>query len=119
MNVKFFGREPALFLGLIAVTVQVVSAFWVHVTVDQQAVVNAASAAVVGVIVAIVAHDSLSAPILGAAQAVMSLAVGFGQNWAPDKQATVLALVSALVAVFVRQVVTAPTGAPTAPQHFG
>ncbi|MFF7725235.1 hypothetical protein [Streptomyces sp. NPDC008001] len=39
---RIFGREPALWLTLVAVVVKTVSAFWVEVTPGQQAVINAA-----------------------------------------------------------------------------
>ena len=119
MNVKFFGREPALFLALIAVVVQIVSAFWVDVSADEQTWINAAAAAVVGLVVAIVAHDSLSAPILGAIQAVIALAVGFGLDWSAEQQAQLMSLATVLVALFVRQQVAAPEPPPVEKQLFG
>ena len=111
VGVKFFGREPVLFLTLVLVVTQLISAFWVKVTPDQQTIINITCAAVVGLIVAIVAHDSLSAPILGAVQAVVAAAVGFGLNWTVDQQAIVLSVASAIVALFVRSVVVAPVSA--------
>lgn len=119
MNVKFFGREPALVLALVAVVVQVVSAFWVNVSADQMTWINAAAAAVVGLAVAVVAHDSLSAPVLGATQAVVALAVGFGLDWSTEQQATVMGLATVLVSLFVRQQVTAPVPAPAERQPIG
>jgi hypothetical protein len=112
---KIFGREPALVLALIAILVKTGAAFGLNVTTDQQAVINAAAAAIVGLIVAIVAHDGLSAAILGTVQAVIALAVGFGLHWSADQQAVVMSLAAALIAMFVRTQVTvaAPTAIPT------
>jgi hypothetical protein len=118
-KVTFWGREPVLFLGLFAVALQVATAFWVDVSADQQAVINTAAAAVVGVIIAIVAHDSLSAPLLGGVQALLAAAVGFGLDWSASQQAVVLSLVGAVIAVFVRQVVTAPVAPPVEKQLVG
>jgi hypothetical protein len=109
---KIFGREPALWLALVAVLVKTGSAFGLNVSVDQQAVINAAAAAIVGLIVAVTVHDGLNAAILGTVQAVLALAVGFGLHWSADQQAVVMSLAAAIVAAFVRTQVTAPT--PTA-----
>lgn len=118
-RVQFFGREPALFLALLTVALQVAVAFWGGVTADQQAVVNTAAAAVVGVIIAVVAHDSLSAPLLGGVQALIAAAVGFGLGWQPNQQALVLSLVAAVIAVSVRKNVTAPVPPPAVKQLVG
>lgn len=119
MNVKFFGREPALFLALLTAAVQVVSAFVIEVSADQMTWINAAAAAVVGLVIAVVAHDSLSAPILGAAQALLSLAVGFGLDLTVDQQAVLMGFVAVAVSMFVRQQVTAPVPAPVEPKIVG
>lgn len=108
---KIFGREPALLLGLVAVIVKVVAAFGVDVTADQQAWINAVAAAVVGLGLAIMAHDGVSAAILGLVQAVIALAVGFGLDWSADKQAIVMSFAAAAVAMFDRTQVTAPVPA--------
>lgn len=112
---KIFGREPALVLALIAILVKTGAAFGLNVTTDQQAVINAAAAAIVGLAVAYMAHDGLSAAILGTAQAILALAVGFGLHWSADQQAVVMSLAAAIVAAFVRTQVTAPTPAHPAP----
>lgn len=112
---RTFTREPALWLALIAVLIKTLAAFGLNVSPDQQAVTNAAAAAIVGLIVAIVAHDGLSAAVLGAVQAVLALAVGFGLHWSADQQAVVMSLAATLVAMFIRTQITAPTTAPPAP----
>lgn len=103
-----FRREPALWLALVAVLVKTGSAFGLNVSTDQQAVINAAAAAIVGLAVAYLAHDGLSAAVLGTVQAVLALAVGFGLHWSADQQAVVMSLAAAIVAMFVRTQVTAP-----------
>lgn len=109
---KIFGREPALWLTLIAVVVKVVSAFVVEVSPEAQTWINAAAAAGMGLIVAIVARDSIGAAVLGFAQAVLALAAGFGLNWTTAQQAIVLSLVTVIVGMFDRTQVTAPVPAP-------
>lgn len=104
-------REPALILALVAAVVKLGAAFGLNVSADQQAVVNAAAAALVGLAVAVAAHDSLSAPILGGVQALLALAVGFGLHWSADQQAVVMTAAAAIVAMFVRTQVTAPVPA--------
>lgn len=103
-----FHREPALWLALVAVAVKLSTAFGLDLTSDQQAVINAVAAALVGLIVAIVVHDGIGAAVLGLVQAAIALAVGFGLHWSPEQQAVVLSFVSAIVAMWTRTQVTAP-----------
>lgn len=105
---KIFGREPALWLALVAVAVKLSTAFGLDLTSDQQAVVNAVAAALVGLAVAVMVHDGIGAAVIGAVQAAVALAVGFGLHWSPDQQAVVLSSASALVAMWTRTQVTAP-----------
>lgn len=104
---KIIGREPALWLALVAVAVQLATAFGLNLGHGQQASINAAAVAIVGVITAFATRDGISAAVLGLVQAGIALAVGFGLHWSPDQQSTVLALVAALVAMFVRTQATA------------
>ena len=109
---KVFGREPAMWLMLIAVGVKVFSAFVVEVSPDAQAWINAAAAAGMGLVVAILTRDSVGAAVLGLAQAVLALAVGFGLDWSADQQALVLSFVTVAAGMFDRTQVTAPVSAP-------
>lgn len=102
-----FGREPALWLGLIAVAVKLVSAFWVNVSSDQQAVINAVAAAAVGLFVAVSVRDGVSAAALGLVQAVIALAVGFGLHLDAQHQALLMAAADAVAAMWTRTQVTA------------
>lgn len=106
-----FGREPALWLTLVAIIVKTVCAFGVHVSPDQQSVINAVAAALVGLIVAASTGDGIAAAALGFVQATIALAVGFGLHWSADQQALVMSLVAAAVAMFVRTQVIAPVAA--------
>lgn len=118
---KIFGREPAAWLALVAVAVKLIAAFGVDLSTDQQAILNAIAAALVGLIVAVLVHDGLAAALYGVAQAALALAVGFGLGWSADRQAIVLSAVQIAIAMFVRTQVTAPVpagaaGKPTGPQ---
>lgn len=108
---KIFGREPALWLGLVAIVVKVVSAFGLDVSADQQAWINAVAAALVGLALAVVAGDAIGAAVLGFVQAALALAVGFGLDWSAEQQAVALSLAAAVVAMFDRTQVTAPAPA--------
>lgn len=104
---KIFGREPALWLGLFAVVVKLSTAFGLDLSDRQQAVINAAAAAVAGLLVAISVHDGVGAAVIGLVQAGLALAVGFGLHWTPEQQATALSLASAVIAMWTRTQVTA------------
>ncbi|MFE1321582.1 hypothetical protein [Kitasatospora phosalacinea] len=112
--VKILGREPALWLALVAVVVKLAAAFGLHVTDDQQALVNAVAAALVGLVVALIVHDGRGAAVLGLVQAAIALAVGFGLHWSADQQAVALSAVAAVVAMWTRTQVTAPVAAAPA-----
>lgn len=108
---KIFGREPALWLGLLAALLKVSTAFGLEVTETQQTLINAFAAAVVGVILAVVVREgALGAAIMQAAQAGMALFVGFGLDWGAEKQATVMAAVAMGLALFERTQTAPPVG---------
>ncbi|MET8378072.1 hypothetical protein [Streptomyces microflavus] len=106
---RIFGREPVYVLGFIAAGLQALTAFGLDVTETQQTLVNFFAAAVVGVITAIVLKTgALAAALLGFAQSGMALAVGFGLDWSTDMQGKVMAAIAALLALWLREKVTAP-----------
>ncbi|MFF5703384.1 hypothetical protein ACFY7H_12885 [Streptomyces sp. NPDC012794] len=106
-----FKREPALWLGLVAIAVKLLAAFGMDVSAEQQAVINAVASALVGVILAVMAGDAIGAAVLGFAQAALALAVGFGLDWSAEQQAVVLAAAAAVVAMWDRTQITAPVPA--------
>jgi hypothetical protein len=106
---KYFGREPVYILGFIAALLQALSAFGVDLSADTQTLINAMSAAAVGLITAIVLKNgALAAAIVQFAQAAMALCVGFGLDWSADDQSKVMAAIGALVTLWLREKVTAP-----------
>jgi hypothetical protein len=110
-TVKILGREPATWLGLVAVAVQFVSAFWVTVSPDVQTAVNATAAAALGLVTAVIVKDGVIAAVTGFAQTALALAMGLGLDWSTDRQAAAMALVTVVASAFVRSQVTAPVSA--------
>jgi nicotinamide riboside transporter PnuC len=105
---KLLGREPAIWLSLIATTIRLLAAFLVDLTADQQAILNAVAAAAVGLAIAFVVRDGQVAAVLGLVQAVLSLAVGFGLDISAENQAVIMSFVGTVAAAFVRTQVIAP-----------
>lgn len=101
-------REPALWIGLLAMIVQWVPPIIVHLSPVQASVINAAIVAVAGAVTAVLVHNGKAAPaILGAIQAILALGLGLGLHIPQDVQAEIMAAATALVAAFVRTQVTA------------
>lgn len=108
---KIFGREPAIFLALVAAAIKMIAAFWIDLTTEQQAVINALVAAIVGAVIAATVKDGLVAALLGVAQALLALAIGFGLRVDPDDQAVIMSFVGLALGMFTRTQVTAPVPA--------
>ncbi|TVL89729.1 hypothetical protein [Streptomyces sp. SAJ15] len=108
---KIFNREPAVWLGLVAVVVQFVSAFWIEVSADTQTAINAVAAAAMGLIIAFMVHDGVVAALTGFAQAALALGMNLGLDWSTEKQAAWMAFITVVAQAFVRTQVTAPVPA--------
>lgn len=108
-------REPAVILTLVATVVRLLTAHWLDVSPDTQAVVNAFVTAGAGVIVAIwVKHNGALPALLGFVQAALALGVGFGWNISAGQQALIMSVLGGLVALFTRTQVVAPGPVPLA-----
>ncbi len=105
---KFFGREPALILSLIATAIRLFSAFFINLTTEQQAWLNALATAGMGLLIALVVHQGIPAAILGFIQAILALGVGLGLHISAETQAVIMSFVGSLVAMFIRTQVVAP-----------
>lgn len=112
MKTTLFGREPAVWAGLVAVLVQFVSAFVINVSQDVQTGVNITAVALLGLIVAWKVHDGVVAALTGFAQAALALGMNLGLDWSADKQAAYMAIITVVAQAFVRTQVTAPVPAP-------
>ncbi|MET8334347.1 hypothetical protein [Streptosporangium canum] len=112
--------EPALWLGLFSGALQLAAAFFLPWPDETVAVVNAAAAALVGVWIAFTTKSndnggSIKAAILGAGQALITLALVFGWH-ATDKQtAAIMMFLTLATGVFVRQT-SKPAGVPAVRQ---
>jgi hypothetical protein len=107
-------REPALlYVGLLAPLVQALAAFVFDADPTVQGAVNAVAVALAGAATAaIVRSDKLVPAITGAFQAIVALVLAFGVDWSAEQQAGLMIAVGAVVAVVVRDRVTAPVAAP-------
>jgi hypothetical protein len=102
-------RDPALWLTLFATAVRLAAAFFTDISDEQQAVLNAAATAIAGLVVAVwVRRDGQVAALLGVAQALLALAIGFGLDLSAEGQAVIMSFVGAIAAAFIRTQVTAP-----------
>jgi hypothetical protein len=116
MSLKI-SRDPALWLTLIATAVRLASAFVFHLSGEQQAVLNAAATAVASLVVAfVVRRDGQVPALLGVAQTLLALAIGFGLNVSAENQAVIMSFVGAIAAAFIRTQVVAPVSAEGARQ---
>ncbi|MFC5744847.1 hypothetical protein [Actinomadura rugatobispora] len=106
---KFLGRDPAIWLGLVAIAVQFLVAWGVDLNEEHQALINAAATAAMGLLVALsVARDQIVAAAAGLLTAVLQLGVSFGWDLSQERIATAGALLTALLAAWLRTQVTAP-----------
>lgn len=104
-----FGREPALWSAATRALIILVTTFLFPLTIAQQGSLNAAVAALLGVIVAFQVHAEKAVPfLLGLIEAVIYLAVSFGLQLDPEQQSVVMGVVVAVFAVWTRDRVVAP-----------
>jgi hypothetical protein len=115
--VTIFGREPAQILGLVSAVIALASSTLLHLTVEQQGVLNAVAVAVIGVITALaVGGEKAAAAVSGLIQAVLACALAFGLHISPETQGAVMAFVAAVTAFWLRTQVIAPTSVDGTPQ---
>jgi hypothetical protein len=106
---KIFGRDPVLWLALVAGIVQFISAFAFPISVSAQGVIAAFSVAIVGVIQAVVVRDGSTVPaVTGLFKAGIALGLAFGLKLAPEQQAEIMFMVQAVLSLLMRSQVTAP-----------
>lgn len=106
---KVFGRDPLAWTAALAALVQFISAFVIHVSIEQQGVIAAVAVAVFGFIGAAKLHDGTwAAAAVTVVKALIALGLAFGLHWGPEQQSTILLVVQAVLTLFVREQVTAP-----------
>jgi hypothetical protein len=99
---KLWGREPAVWLALIAAIVMGGSTFLWHLSADRQGVINAVAVAVFGIITAASVHQGMLAAVVGGFKAVIALAIAFGLHLTGEQQLVIMTIVTAIGATFVR-----------------
>ena len=110
---KIFGREPAVILAFAAALIAFVSTWVFTFTPEQQALMNGVLVAVAGLVTAWRVSAEKALPfILGLAQAVIALLLGFKVHMDPDQQATIMSVLATLLGIFVRTQVVAPVAPP-------
>lgn len=107
-------REPAQLLALAAAVFQLLSATVLHLSVNQQGVLNALAVAVAGLVTASLVSEEKAAPaVAGVVQSVLACALAFGVHLSPSLQSSVMAFTAAGVAFFIRtQVLVAAPATP-------
>lgn len=106
---KIFGREPVYWLTAVAVLLKLVAAYGLDVSDNQQAAINAALAAAVGIASAVVLKTgALAATILNFGQAGIALFVAFGLNMDAHQQGLIMSGIATVLALVLHEQVTAP-----------
>lgn len=113
MTRLIFGREPAYWLALASGLIAFVSAAVTPLTGDQQGILNAAVAALFGLITAgFLAGEKSVAAIVGLFKALIAVGLAFGLALSPEVQSTAMIVVElVLTGVLVRPNVEAPVKA--------
>jgi hypothetical protein len=105
-------REPAWWAAFASALIMNVSAFWLHLTVTQQGVLNGLVLAILGVAVALMTHDGWFAAALGFIKAILAVGFAFGLHWSPEQQSVVMTLLTTLAAGYTRTQAFAPVPPP-------
>lgn len=104
--------EPAALVGVIeAALAFVVAGHWLHLDSNQVGLVMAGITAVGGFVVAWRTHQTTLGVVVGLANAVFALGIGFGLHLAPELTAAAIGLISVLFNYFNRSQAT-PKGVP-------
>lgn len=81
----------------------------IPLTTEQQGSLNAVVAVVLGIIVAAQVKLDKAVPLLlGLTEAIVYVAVSFGWNVIPEKQALIVGFIATIVAIWTRDRVVAP-----------
>lgn len=112
-----FGRDPAVIITLVGTGIQLFAAFIIDLSIGQQSALNAIVAAGIGIFIAFSVRDGQVAAVIGFAQALIALAIGFGLKLDGDNQAVIMSFVGTAAGMFIRTQVTAPVGPPPAAAH--
>lgn len=106
-----FGREPAAIAAVIKGVITLIALTLLPLSADQQTALNALAAALLGFFVAWqIAREKALAAVVGLVEAGIYVAANFGLHFGQDKQAALLTIVGAIVALVLRDRVVAAVG---------
>ncbi|MFB4307005.1 hypothetical protein [Actinomadura sp. GTD37] len=109
---KLFGREPAQWLAVLAIAIQLAAGWGLPLSEGQQAAINAAATAVMGFVLAwAVSKEKAAAAAGGVIGALGQLAVSLGVEVSQERIAMTGAAITALLAFWLYGKVTAPVDA--------
>jgi hypothetical protein len=107
----YIARETAQIAAVVAGLIQLIGALTLGFTVDEQGALNALVVVLLGVLTALSVSAEKAAPLIaGVVQAMLAVALSFGFQLTPQLQGSIMAFVVAVVAFYLRTVVTAPIG---------
>lgn len=108
---RIFGREPAVFLNLLATALAMLVAVGIlDLNEDQLAAVMLVASAVVAVGTAYFTRDVTLGVLVGVAEAIFTLLFSFGIELRPDVTASLLAVITAAFGFFQRTQTTPDAG---------
>ena len=103
-----FGRDPVFIASLAIAFVQILCAFWLPWSDEQQSLVNAAIAFLFSAISVLGLAAERQVPVLvGLAQALLAVAVGFGLELTPEQSTMLVGLVALVAGAWTRTQVVA------------
>ena len=109
---KIWGREPAQWLAALAIAVELAAGWGLPLSEPQQAAINAAATAVMGLALAwTVSRDKVAAAAGGVVFALGQLAVSLGVDVSQERIAMTGAAITAGLAFWLHGRVTAPVDA--------
>lgn len=112
---KIFGRELAVWLGVIAAVFQVVTSFGLDLDGHWQGIVTAGVVFVFAVVTAIRSGDGIIAMATGVVTALFSLFAAFNLEWSPERQGYIIGAITVILSFWVRDRVTSPVPASVSP----
>lgn len=99
---KIFGREPAVWIGLIEAVLAFALAVGLDWSNEQVALVMAAVVAVFGVVTAYATRDTMLGYVVGLTKAVIALFIGFGVDVSAELTASMIGLITVGVGFYQR-----------------
>lgn len=114
---KIFGREQVVWLATIAAASQVLTSYGLDVNGHTQGLVTAVVVFVFAVGNAVRMKDGIIALATGVLTALFALFAAFNLDWTAGHQAYIVGAVTAVLALFTRQVVTNPIPATVSPAN--